>query len=271
MPVTIVLVHGGFAGSASWDAVIELLQAAGVRVTAAANPLRGLVSDAAAVSDLVRTIDGPVMLVGHSYGGAVISNVDAGAADIVGLVYVAAFAPAPGESCITLTGMVRRSTLGEALAQVPRSDGATDLSIGVDRFREQFAADVPAAQAARLAVMQRPVALEAYGAPSGERPLWPERSSWFIFGDEDRTIPVELARYMAARAGAVRTIEIPGASHAIPVAHPRATADLIYAALPPPTQRRNTSTLSAGHAPSQGIEPSSSRARMPSAWRLTSS
>jgi pimeloyl-ACP methyl ester carboxylesterase len=231
--LTIVLVHGAFAESATWDRVVEPLQAAGHRVIAAANPLRGLVSDATAVSDLVRTIDGPVVLVGHSYGGAVTSNVDADAGDIVGLVYVAGFAPAPGESCITLIGMFPGSTLGQALQPVLRSDGATDLSIRADRFHEQFAADVPTAQAARMAATQRPVAQEALGAPSGERPLWLERPSWFVFGEEDRNIPAALAHYMAQRAGAHRTVEIPGASHAIPVAHPRATAELILAATAP--------------------------------------
>jgi pimeloyl-ACP methyl ester carboxylesterase len=230
MPPTIVLVHGAFAESASWGCVIELLLAAGHRVIAAANPLRGLASDAAAVSDLVRTIDGPVVLVGHCYGGAVTSNVDAAAGDIVGLVYVAGFAPEPGESCITLVGMFPGSTLGEALQPVLRSDGATDLSIRAERFRAQFAADLPPAQAARMAATQRPVTQEALGAPSGDRPLWRERPSWFVFGEQDRTIPAALGHHMAERAGAHRTIEIPGASHAIAVAHPGATADLILAA-----------------------------------------
>jgi pimeloyl-ACP methyl ester carboxylesterase len=230
MPPTIVLVHGAFAESASWDRVIEPLQAAGHRVIAAANPLRGLISDAAAVSDLVRTIDGPVVLVAHSYGGAVISNVDADAGDIVGLVYVAGFAPEPGESCITLAAMFPGSTLGEALQPVPRSDGTTDLSIRADRFHDQFAADVPMGQAARMAATQRPVTQEALGAPSGERPLWRECPSWFVFGEEDRNIPAALEHYMAQRAGAHRTIEIPGASHAVSVAHPRATAELILEA-----------------------------------------
>jgi pimeloyl-ACP methyl ester carboxylesterase len=168
MSPTIVLVHGAFAESASWDRVIELLHAAGHRAIAAANPLRGLAADAAAVSDLVRTIDGPVVLVGHSYGGAVTSNIDPDAGDIVGLVYVAAFAPESGESCITLAGMFPGSTLGEALRPVLRSDGATDLSIRLDRFHDQFAADVPTALAARMAATQRPVTQEALGAPSGE-------------------------------------------------------------------------------------------------------
>jgi pimeloyl-ACP methyl ester carboxylesterase len=229
-PPTIVLVHGAFAESASWDRVIGALQVAGHRVIAAANPLRGLHSDAAAVSDLVGTIDGPVVLVGHSYGGAVISNVDADAGDIVGLAFVAGFAPERGESCITLAGMVPGSTLGAALQAVPRSDGTTDLTIRLDRFHAQFAADVPTAQAARLAATQRPVTQEALGAPSGARPLWRECPSWFVFGEEDRTIPAALEHYMARRAGAHRTVEIPGASHAIPVAHPQATAALILEA-----------------------------------------
>ena len=230
MPPTIVLVHGAFAESASWDRVIERLQVAGHPVIAAANPLRGLAADAAAVSDLVRTIDGPVVLAGHSYGGAVITNVDADAGDIVGLVFVAAFAPEPGESCITLTGRFPGSTLGEALQPVPRSDGTTDLSIRVDRFHAQFAADVPRAQAARMAATQRPATQEALVEPSGERPLWRERPSWFVFGEEDRNIPAALEHHMARRAGARRTIEIPGASHAVSVAHPQATAALILEA-----------------------------------------
>ena len=121
MTTTIVLVHGAFAESASWNRVIDPLLGAGHRVIAAANPLRGLAADAAAVSDLVRAVDGPVVLVGHSYGGAVITNVDADAGEIVGLVYVAGFAPAHGESCFTLAGMFPGSTLGDALEPVARS------------------------------------------------------------------------------------------------------------------------------------------------------
>ena len=230
MQPTIVLVHGAFAESASWDRVIDPLLTAGHPVIAAANPLRSVAADAAAVSDLVRTIDGPVVLVAHSYGGMVISNVDADAGEIVGLVYVAAFAPEPGESAFSLAGMFPGSTLGDAVQPVPRSDGTTDLYIAVDRFHDQFCADVSAEQADRMAATQRPATQEALFEPSGERPLWKERPSWFVFGELDRNIPADLEHFMAERARAHRTIEIPGASHAVSVAHPGATAHLILEA-----------------------------------------
>jgi pimeloyl-ACP methyl ester carboxylesterase len=231
MPPTIVLVHGAFAESASWDRVIDPLLRAGHPVIAAANPLRGLASDAAAVSDLVRTIDGPVVLVAHSYGGAVITNVDADAGDIAGLVYANGFAPEPGESCFELAGMFPGSTLGDATVQpVPRSDGTTDLYVARDRFHDTFCADVPAPQAAVMAATQRPATQAALVEPSGERPLWKHVPSWFLIGEEDRIIPAALQHYMAKRAVARRTMEIPGASHAITVAHPEATAHMILEA-----------------------------------------
>jgi pimeloyl-ACP methyl ester carboxylesterase len=230
MRPTIVLVHGAFAESSSWDQVIDHLLDAGHPVVAVANPLRGPAADAACVSDHVRSIEGPVVLVGHSYGGAVITNVDPDAGEIVGLVYVAAFAPAPGESANSLAGLFPGSTLAGALQPVPRSDGTTELSIVPDRFHAQFCADVPERQAARMAVTQRPVTLEALQEPSGERPLWKELPSWFVFGEEDRNIPSALEHYMAERARAHRRIELPGASHAVSVAHPAATAHLILEA-----------------------------------------
>jgi pimeloyl-ACP methyl ester carboxylesterase len=230
MRPTIVLVHGAFAESASWDQVIDRLVDAGHSAIAVANPLRGLAADAACVSDHLRAIEGPVVLVGHSYGGAVITNVDREAGEIVGLVYVAAFAPLPGDSCFELSAVFPGSTLGDALEAVPRSDGTTDLTILQERFHEQFAADVPAPQAARMAATQRPVTQEALVEPSGERPLWKELPSWFVFGEEDRNIPKAVQHFMAERARAHRTIEIPGASHAVPVAHAGTTAGLILEA-----------------------------------------
>jgi len=230
MSHTIVLVHGAFAESSSWDGVIVPLMAAGHRVIAAANPLRSVASDAATVADLVRSIDGPITLVGHSYGGAVISNVPADAGEIVGLVYVGAFAPDEGESANNLAQRFPGSTLGDALRAVPRAGGMTDLYIRSDQFHHQFCADVPAPQAARMAVTQRPVTVEALNEATGAHPLWRARPSWFVFGGMDLNIPAALERFFAKRAEARRAIEIPGASHALAVSHPDAVARLILEA-----------------------------------------
>jgi pimeloyl-ACP methyl ester carboxylesterase len=231
MSCTIVLVHGAFAESASWDRVLDPLVAEGHRVVAAANPLRGLASDAVAVSDLVRSIEGPVVLVAHSYGGAVISNVDADAGDIVGLVYVNGFAPEPGENCFQLAAMFPGSMLGEKTARpVARSDGTTDLYIAADSFHDIFCQDVPAPQAALMAATQRPAAQEALVEPSGERPLWKDVPSWFLIGEEDRIIPAELQRHMAVRARSQREVVVEGASHAIAVSRPDATVHPILEA-----------------------------------------
>ncbi len=231
MSCTIVLVHGAFAESASWDQVIDPLVAEGHRVIAAANPLRGLASDAAAISDLVRTIEGPVILVAHSYGGAVISNVDPDAGEIAGLVYVNAFAPEPGENCFGLAASFPGSMLGEETVHpVPRQDGTTDLYVASDNFHDVFCQDVPAPQAALMAATQRPATQEALVEPSGERSLWQDVPSWFLIGEEDRIIPPDLQRHMAFRARAQRTVAIEGASHAMPVSRPDATVHPILEA-----------------------------------------
>jgi len=211
--------------------VIDPLTAEGNRVVAAANPLRGLAADAAAVSDLVRTIEGPVVLVGHSYGGAVISNVDADAGEIAGLVYVNGFAPDAGENCFQLAAMFPGSMLGEETARpVPRSDGTTDLYITPDSFHDIFCQDIPAPQAALLAKTQRPATQEALVEPSGRRPLWKDVPSWFLIGEDDRIIPADLQRHMADRARAQRTVAVEGASHAILVSRPDATVHPILEA-----------------------------------------
>src|SRR5262245_4728999 len=173
MKPTIVLVHGAFAESSSWDGVIDPLRDAGHPVIAAANPLRSLASDAAAVADVVRSVDGPVVLAAHSYGGAVITGVPADAGEIVGLVYANGFAPGPGEHCFQLAAMFPGSMLGEKTARpVSLSDGTTDLYIAADGFHDIFCQDVPAEQAARMAITQRPATQEALTEPSGDQPLW---------------------------------------------------------------------------------------------------
>jgi pimeloyl-ACP methyl ester carboxylesterase len=237
MKPTIVLVHGAFAESGSWDGVIDPLRDAGHPVIAAANPLRSLASDTAAVADVVRAVDGPVVLAAHSYGGSVISNVPSDAGEIVGLVYVNGFAPEPGEHCFQLAAKFPGSMLGEETARpVSRSDGTTDLYVAADSFNDIFCQDVPASQAALMAITQRPATQEALTEPSGDQPLWRDVPSWFLIGEQDRIIPAQLQRFMAERAGARRTIEVPGASHAIPVSQPEATARLIVEAAAVPVR-----------------------------------
>ena len=231
MRTTIVLVHGAFAESASWDGVIEPLVAEGHSVFAAAIPMRGLASDAQSVSDLVRSIQGPVVLVAHSYGGAVISNVERDAGEIVGVVYVNGFAPEPGEHCFQLAARFPGSMLGEETVRpVPLSDGKTDFYVATDSFHDVFCQDVSASKAARMAVTQRPATQEALTEPSGQRPLWNDVPSWFLIGEEDRIIPPELQRFMAHRARSQRTVAIEGASHALPVSRPDAVVHPILEA-----------------------------------------
>jgi pimeloyl-ACP methyl ester carboxylesterase len=230
MSPTIVLVHGAFAESASWNGVAERLLAAGHPVVAAANPLRGLADDAAAISDVVRSIEGPVVLVGHSYGGMVVSNVAADAGDITALVYVCAFAPDEGESAFELSLRFPGSTLGDAVQPIARKDGGVDLVIANDKFHAQFCADVPEREAALMAVTQRPVAQAALEEPSGPQPLWKHVPSCFFIGAEDRNIPAALQRSLAQRADARRVVEIADGSHAVAVARPDAVAQLILEA-----------------------------------------
>ncbi|MEV4374972.1 alpha/beta hydrolase [Nonomuraea sp. NPDC049637] len=226
---TIVLVHGAFAESASWNGVIQRLHAHGYPVIAAGNPLRSLSGDAAGVSALLATVEGPVVLVGHSYGGAVISNAAVGHDHVRALVYVAAFAPEAGESIGELSGKYPGGTLGQTLAEVPLPDGSVDLYIRQDLFHQQFAADVPAERAVLDAAAQRPLNTVALNEGAGE-PAWKTIPSWFVYPELDRNIPLAAHRFMADRAGSRESVELPGASHAIPASEPEAVAAVIIAA-----------------------------------------
>jgi pimeloyl-ACP methyl ester carboxylesterase len=228
---TVVLVHGAFAESASWNGVIERLLAAGVPAVAVANPLRSLPGDAAYVRDVLAGIDGPVVLVGHSYGGMVITEAAAGSDQVTGLVYVCAFAPGQGESAFALSLKFPGSTLGEALAAYPVVTGGNEFVIRPDAFHHQFAADVPAAVAALMCATQRPVTENALsaGLPTAA-PAWQSIPSWFVFSDGDLNIPVVLHRFLADRAAAKGVRELPGASHALSVSQPEAvTASILEA------------------------------------------
>lgn len=224
---TVVLVHGAFADSSSWNGVIERLQAKGYTVVAAPNELRSVASDAATVHSLVQSIHGPVVLAGHSYGGSVISTAASGLDNVKALVYVAAFAPDVGESAGELAGRFPGGTLGPALAPaVPLADGGKDLYIQQDKFRAQFAADVPAAQAALMAAGQRPITEAALNEASTSA-AWKTIPSWFVYGKADLNIPAAAQAFMAERAHSRKTVVINGASHVVMVSHPATVAKLI--------------------------------------------
>ncbi|KQZ72536.1 alpha/beta hydrolase [Sphingopyxis sp. Root214] len=224
---TIVLVHGAFADSSSWNRVIPILQQDGYTVVAAPNPLRGVRADADVVANVVKSIDGPVVLVGHSYGGSVISEAAEGLTNVKGLVYVAAFAPDTGETAIGLTGRFPGSTLGPALAPpVGLTAGGNDLYILQALFHDQFAADVPAPEARLMAAGQRPVA-EAALSEASTAPAWKHLPSWFVYGDGDRNIPPIAMGFMAERAKSRQTVVVKGASHVVMVSHAPEVARLI--------------------------------------------
>jgi len=226
---TIVLVHGAFADSSGWNDVVSRLNRDGYRVVAAANPLRALASDAETVSRLVKSIPGPVVLVGHSYGGEVITEAANGNGNVEALVYVAGFLPEAGESALSLSGKFPGGTLAAALAPVVLADGDEDFYIQPAKFRAQFAADVPAAKAALMAATQRPVTARAL-SDMATAPTWKRLPSYVIYGSADRNIPAETQKFMAERAGARKTVAVEGASHALMVSHPDKVAALIEVA-----------------------------------------
>ena len=224
---TIVLVHGAFADSSGWNDVTKRLIDKGYTVVAAANPLRSVKADADQVSYLIKSINKPVVLVGHSYGGAVISGAANGNPNVKALVFVAAFAPDRGEAAGQLAGKFPGGTLGEALAPpVKLPGGGVDLYIDQSKFHAQFAHDVPADKAALMAASQRPIAEAALTEAAGE-PAWKSLPSWFIYGSGDKNIPAAGLAFMAERAGSRKTTVIKGASHVPMMSHPQAVADII--------------------------------------------
>lgn len=227
---TVVLVHGAFAESASWNDVIKHLFENGVTSVAVANPLRSVSGDAAYLRDVLDSIEGPVVLAGHSYGGMVIT--EAGThPSVKGLVYVAAFAPEQGENAFELSGKFPGSTLGDALKVYPVSTGGNEFAIRRDVFRQQFAGDVPVQVAGLMGATQRPVTEKALTEPVAGDPAWKKLPSWFVYGDQDLNIPAELQRFQVERSAARATKEIAGASHAISVSQPVVVAETILEAV----------------------------------------
>ncbi|WP_020662183.1 alpha/beta fold hydrolase [Amycolatopsis benzoatilytica] len=227
MTATVVLVHGAFADSSSWNGEIERLQSHGHRVIAVANPLRGVAEDAAYVRSVLDSVEGPVVLVGHSYGGSVISAAAVGRPQVRALVYVAGFIPDEGESAGELAAKYPGGTLGETLEQVAVA-GGVDLYVRQELFHQQFAADVPESQARLMAAGQRPVAAAALDAAS-PAPAWKELPVYSLIPTADKNIPPAAQRFMSERAEA-EIVEVPGASHAVLVSQPEAVTELILRA-----------------------------------------
>jgi pimeloyl-ACP methyl ester carboxylesterase len=222
---TIVLVHGAFADASGWNDVTRRLQRDGYTVIAPANPLRSVDSDSAYIESVLDSIDGPIVLVGHSYGGFVISNAATGDPDVEALVYVAGFAPDAGDTVGALTAMNPGSGLGEPGNLIVRSHpGGHDGYIAPSVFRDVFAADLPRKTAAVMAASQRPADVNTLNQPSGE-PAWASIPSWYVVAAHDRTIPPATQRFMAERAGATTT-EI-SSSHVVMMSHPAQVADVI--------------------------------------------
>jgi pimeloyl-ACP methyl ester carboxylesterase len=224
---TIVLVHGAFADAGSWSGVTKALSAKGYPVLSIANPLRGVASDAQYTASVLHAVKGPVVLVGHSYGGMVISRASQANPGVKALVYVAALSPEQGETVAGLAGKFPGGTLDTALADpVPLADGGKELYIRQSKFRQQFAADVAPQQAAAMAAAQRPVTVAALNeAATGD--AWKQLPSYFVYGTADRNIPLQALRFMAGRAHAKDIVEVKGASHVVMVSHPEAVAKLI--------------------------------------------
>jgi pimeloyl-ACP methyl ester carboxylesterase len=234
---TVVLVHGGFADASFWGPVITDLQACGLPVLAPPNPLRGLAHDAEYLASFVNQIDGPVLLVGHSYGGAVISVAGASAPHAVGLVYVAAFALDEGESFAEIFARFGDTPLVAAVRPssypLPNGGTAVELTIAPELYRQAFAADLPTEITDVLAVSQRPFA--AIFEDRAQAAAWKTLPSWAVVATSDKAIPPDAERHMAERAGA-RTIEV-DASHSIALSQPKAVAELIQTAVDAVTVR----------------------------------
>jgi pimeloyl-ACP methyl ester carboxylesterase len=225
---TIVLVHGAWADASSFNDVSNRLQKRGFTVVAPANPLRGLSSDSAYLSSILATISGPIVLVGHSYGGMVITDAATGNTNIKALVYIAAFAPDAGDSLGSLGAMNPGSELGPTTLLFRPYPTGLDVYIVPEAFREVFAADVEAHTAAVMAAGQRPLDASALGEPSGE-PAWKTIPSWYMVADQDHAIPPATEQFMAQRAGAT-TVEV-NSSHVAMISMPTAVTDLILDAV----------------------------------------
>ncbi|GAA3217069.1 alpha/beta hydrolase [Dactylosporangium siamense] len=230
---TVVLVHGAWAGTSSWNGETERLQQEGYKVRAFANPLRGLISDAAGLAAFLKTIDGPIVLVGHSYGGSVITNAAAGNPNVEQLVYVDAAAPAVGESTGQLSGKTSAlggppDTLYDRVSSPGAASGDVLLYLKQPVFLQSFGPDLPKPAATTLWAGQRPAAMSAFTTPS-KAAAWKTIPSWYVIGTADKIITPESQQAMAERANA-KILRVPGGSHLTLISHPEAVTDQILAA-----------------------------------------
>jgi pimeloyl-ACP methyl ester carboxylesterase len=229
---TAVLVHGAFADASGFAGVIRRLQAQGVQVRAPMNPLRGLASDAEAIVRYTTAIEGPVVLVGHSYGGAVISHAAAAVKDVRALVFLAAFGLDEGDSCASVMEPFPPSMLASTNVaspyDAPGAVGGPDLFIKIENFRETFCADLSEDVAGPMAVSQRPLAAAAF-TEAATVIGWKNLPSWYLVSEHDNAIPPDCERFMAQRMGAV-TESVDG-SHAAFIAQPDIASSLILKAL----------------------------------------
>jgi pimeloyl-ACP methyl ester carboxylesterase len=229
---TVALVHGAFADSSGWSGVLTELEAAGIDARCISNPLRGIERDTAYVAAALEQIPGPVIAVGHSYGGAVITNASARVRNVVGLVYVAAFAPDEGELLQDIEAGSTDSVLNSVLVptRYPLDDGTeqTELSIALDAFHDSFAADLPPEQAGIMARSQRAVSALAFSEPNGA-PGWRTIPSWAVVATGDRAAGADAVLRMAQRADA-EIVQVEG-SHVIMISQPRAVAETIRKAV----------------------------------------
>jgi pimeloyl-ACP methyl ester carboxylesterase len=225
---TIVLIHGAFADASTWRPVHDRLTGDGYTVLAPPNPLRGLPYDASHTLSLIDQLEGPVVLVGHSYGGAVIT-VAGGSDKVAGLVYVAGVVPDEGESVNDLQGRFPSLAMGPLVRPTELSDGSVEISIDPARFPDVFAADIPADDAAFLAISQRPVSAAAFD-DRATAAAWRAKPSWAVFGTGDRPVAPELHRFSYDRAGS-KVTEVDGASHLVMLSQPDIVAGVIREAV----------------------------------------